>query len=228
MYNTLWMRESKVMKQKLFLIPEVSLPLTLVLLLLLMLTGGGCVMPEAMPQANADINRLRQENQVQLRQLARFRADLEQLREENMKVQARLEQQQELINTLVRQLQQVDRQVAGQSSSAAVAALEQRLAALQNALQAESQAREKAIRDVIQTVSQEISTAVNSLRQSAPRTGGGAPTGRGVQGEYTVMRGDTLGAIARAFGIPVEALKQANNMQNDLIIEGQKLLIPKP
>jgi len=50
----------------------------------------------------------------------------------------------------------------------------------------------------------------------------------GAQGEYTVMRGDTLSAIAQAFGVSVDAIKRANNLKSDLIREGQKLIIPAP
>ncbi len=43
---------------------------------------------------------------------------------------------------------------------------------------------------------------------------------------YTVAPGDTLGAIARKFGITVQELKQANNLTTDFLSVGQKLIIP--
>ncbi|RME78359.1 MAG: LysM peptidoglycan-binding domain-containing protein [Chloroflexi bacterium] len=44
---------------------------------------------------------------------------------------------------------------------------------------------------------------------------------------YTVQRGDTLNAIARKYGVPVERLIEANNIVNpNLIFPGQKLVIP--
>mgnify|MGYP002624279657 CR=1 FL=1 len=43
---------------------------------------------------------------------------------------------------------------------------------------------------------------------------------------YTVQRGDSLYSIAKKFNISVDALKTANNLQNNLIKIGQKLVIP--
>jgi LysM repeat protein len=45
-------------------------------------------------------------------------------------------------------------------------------------------------------------------------------------GAYTVKKGDTLGKIARAHGVTVDALQQANGMQNDMIRLGQTLNLP--
>lgn len=43
---------------------------------------------------------------------------------------------------------------------------------------------------------------------------------------YTVKPGDTLGGIARRYGISVAGLKKANGLTSDLIRAGQKLRIP--
>lgn len=43
---------------------------------------------------------------------------------------------------------------------------------------------------------------------------------------YTVQRGDSLYSIAKKFNVSVDALKNANNLQNNLIRIGQKLVIP--
>jgi membrane-bound lytic murein transglycosylase D len=45
---------------------------------------------------------------------------------------------------------------------------------------------------------------------------------------YTVAPGDTLGAIARKFGITVQALKEVNGLTDDALSVGQQLKIPKP
>ncbi|MFQ3535049.1 MAG: LysM peptidoglycan-binding domain-containing protein [Aggregatilineales bacterium] len=46
---------------------------------------------------------------------------------------------------------------------------------------------------------------------------------------YTVVPGDTLGAIARKFGITVQQLRQANGLlEGDFIRVGQQLKIPAP
>lgn len=43
---------------------------------------------------------------------------------------------------------------------------------------------------------------------------------------HTIKKGDTLGAIARKYGVTVAAIKSANGMKNDNIRAGQKLKIP--
>lgn len=54
----------------------------------------------------------------------------------------------------------------------------------------------------------------------APRPVG--PTGR----THQVVRGDTLSAISRRYGVGVSDLMRANNLNTDKIIEGQKLNVP--
>jgi peptidoglycan DL-endopeptidase LytF len=43
---------------------------------------------------------------------------------------------------------------------------------------------------------------------------------------YTIVAGDNLWRIANRFGISVDEIKQANNLQTDLLTIGQKLTIP--
>ena len=45
---------------------------------------------------------------------------------------------------------------------------------------------------------------------------------------YTVQNGDTLGGIALRFGVTVEAIQAANNLDTTLIYVGQVLQIPQP
>ena len=44
--------------------------------------------------------------------------------------------------------------------------------------------------------------------------------------EYVVVKGDTLGGIAKKFGVTVKDLYKANGLKSDLIIPGMKLIIP--
>lgn len=46
-------------------------------------------------------------------------------------------------------------------------------------------------------------------------------------GWYTIQPGDTLTALAEKFGTSVSALQQANGLESDLIISGQRLVIPQ-
>jgi LysM repeat protein len=43
---------------------------------------------------------------------------------------------------------------------------------------------------------------------------------------HTVVRGDTLGGIARRYGSSTTAIKQANGMTSDTVVLGRKLVIP--
>lgn len=55
------------------------------------------------------------------------------------------------------------------------------------------------------------------------------PTLRAVSEEYEVKRGDTLNLIARSFNTSVDAIAEANQLENINILDvGQKLVIPAP
>ncbi len=60
-------------------------------------------------------------------------------------------------------------------------------------------------------------------RADAGGSAGGASGGGGV---HVVRRGQTLGSIARQYGLGVEALRAANGLRGDLIFVGQRLRIP--
>jgi nucleoid-associated protein YgaU len=46
------------------------------------------------------------------------------------------------------------------------------------------------------------------------------------QTNHTVVRGDTLWGLSRKYGVSVDAIKQANNMRNDTVVLGTRLVIP--
>lgn len=43
---------------------------------------------------------------------------------------------------------------------------------------------------------------------------------------HTVVRGDTLGGIARRYGVSTSSIKQANGMSSDVVVLGKNLVIP--
>jgi LysM repeat protein len=43
---------------------------------------------------------------------------------------------------------------------------------------------------------------------------------------HTVVRGDTLGGIARRYGVSAASIQQANGMTNDTVVLGRNLVIP--
>lgn len=53
-----------------------------------------------------------------------------------------------------------------------------------------------------------------------------AETASGSTGDYAVKAGDSLSLIAQRNGTTVKALKEANNLKNDKIFAGQKLVLP--
>jgi len=62
-------------------------------------------------------------------------------------------------------------------------------------------------------------------------TGSGLPGGGGTATEqaveYVVEAGDTLGAIAERFGVDLDLIREANDLQDDFLSEGQTLTIPR-
>lgn len=55
---------------------------------------------------------------------------------------------------------------------------------------------------------------------------GGASADNGSGEVYTIKSGDTLGRIARHFGVTVKAIEEANNLSSTKIYVGKKLTIP--
>jgi LysM repeat protein len=53
-----------------------------------------------------------------------------------------------------------------------------------------------------------------------------APSTNAAGTSHTVVRGDTLGGIARRYGASASAIKQANGMTSDTVVLGKKLVIP--
>lgn len=64
--------------------------------------------------------------------------------------------------------------------------------------------------------------AANGNRQSAGRQS----TSGAANGRYRVRRGDSLGSIARKFGVSVRQLRTANAIRGHLIHPGQTLIVP--
>lgn len=62
----------------------------------------------------------------------------------------------------------------------------------------------------------------------APATPAGpsSPAPSGASTSHTVVKGDTLGGIARRYGTTSAAIKQANGMTSDTVVLGKKLVIP--
>ncbi|HSP42179.1 MAG TPA: LysM peptidoglycan-binding domain-containing protein [Luteolibacter sp.] len=43
---------------------------------------------------------------------------------------------------------------------------------------------------------------------------------------HTVVRGDTLSGLSAKYKVPMESIKRANNMTNDIVVLGRNMVIP--
>jgi len=72
------------------------------------------------------------------------------------------------------------------------------------------------------------SKPANGIKPSAAKPAGERTPSAPVSGgtTHTVVKGDTLGGIAKKYGVSQAALKKANNMSNDTVVLGKQLQIP--
>lgn len=181
------------------------------------LTLAGCVAFETpeqqdlrtqqMASMNSDVQTLMSERQQMVQML-------EQSRQENAQLGMK-------VKDLSDRLDLVEQRFGTLDSS-----YRRKLEDLQRTIASESAARQTAIKDVVHATSQSIATTANKLqaqqRQAVRAAVEGTP-----QGDYVVQKGDTLAAIAKAFGVTPASLSRANNLKGGAIRTGQKLVIPK-
>ncbi len=116
--------------------------------------------------------------------------------------------------------------------------LQRQVLALRRQLAAERKAREAAINQMANQLAKETASAINqanSRRYARPTPTPAAsssgqsspPYGTGKFIKYTVPKGATLSAIAKAANVTVREIKQANGLKSDFIRVGQILYIPK-
>ncbi len=118
--------------------------------------------------------------------------------------------------------------------------LGQRFGALGDGLAAERRARLKADRRIVAEISKEIAASVAPPSRSAssgdtqapglaavsPTEAVETPTSRAEPPTYRVVKGDTLGAIAKAFKVSLRDLMTSNKLTSHTIYIDQKLKIP--
>ena len=83
-------------------------------------------------------------------------------------------------------------------------------------------ANEAELRYLANTAQQERSTAAEETKQTVANTKPSAPA---TQRTHTVRSGESLGVIARKYGVSVADLKRWNNLRSDMIRAGQKLVV---
>lgn len=165
------------------------------------------------------------------RELADLRADMGVLNENMRKLNAAQATLKEENRTLRDTLVTVRKRLGALADENR--SLQDTLRELRGELKKERSARRQLADDLVETVTAEVERilARHTERTVRRRTNDAAArmeTDIPIQGRYTVVRGDTLSAIAGAFDVSVKRLKQANNLTTDLIREGQVLNIPEP
>jgi len=89
----------------------------------------------------------------------------------------------------------------------------------------ERDSRREADQEVVREVSVELSSAAQRTRRKSNVRDADTSIGQTYR-LYEVVKGDTLGAIAKAFRVSLKRLKTLNNLENDTIYTGQKLKVP--
>ena len=162
------------------------------------------------------------------RDLAALRADMGVLNENMRKLNAAQGALNEENRSLRDTLETVRRRLGALADENQ--SLREDLRDLRAELKKERSARRELADDLVETVTAEVEQIVtrHADRTATPGRRNGTAGDIPIQGRYTVVRGDTLSAIAGAFDVSVKRLKQANNLSTDLIREGQVLNIPEP
>jgi len=89
-------------------------------------------------------------------------------------------------------------------------------------------AREQDRKIIVDEVTREIGRLSKKLSSQPSAAPGEAPKGKVEHGvEHTVAKGETLYAIARAYGISVQEIQEANKLGSTSLKVGQKLFIPE-
>lgn len=169
--------------------------------------------------------------QAAVEQEAALRQDMALLQEQNRRLEGRLEGMELEIERVSRAVDQL-RATPGGPSVAEVQALQSRIALLEGQLRGLDAAREKDRQEIINSLSSKLTQIVGPA--SSGRAKPAASQNRRSSGpqegyEHTVESGQTLSAIAAAYGVSTKSIVDANNLARpDQLRVGQKLFIPAP
>lgn len=98
-----------------------------------------------------------------------------------------------------------------------------------NALKSETAAlradRATMKKEIVNEISTEVAKLLAAQQKSAAATATSESAGQSGY-EHKVQSGQTLSAIAQAYGVSVDKIKKANKLKNDVIRVGQTLFIP--
>ena len=105
-----------------------------------------------------------------------------------------------------------------------IAALQREIASLKNETAAIRADRETMKKEIVGEISSEVAKLLAAQQKAAAATRAETASQSGY--EHKVQSGQTLSAIAQAYGVSVEKIKKANGLKNDVIRVGQTLFIP--
>jgi len=128
-------------------------------------------------------------------------------------------------NDLAERVSKLERRPSGDNvSRAEIDSLRASISELRSEM---SKMRQEIVKDLASRMSaiqkQQASVAPAPVKPSKPA----APAYKGKCDEYVVQGGDTLSLIAQAFNTNVETIKSMNNLKNNNLRVGQKLLVPR-
>lgn len=138
---------------------------------------------------------------------------------EMQRVQGQISVLQSNLNELQGRVARLESGNDSQSLRREVEALRAEVASLRRQLGTQ---RDEIVRD--------LSGRLAKMQPPSPPPARHEPTKRTVIGphsEYVVEAGDTLSLISQATGVPIRRIKEMNNLKNDNLRIGQKLMLPK-
>ena len=110
------------------------------------------------------------------------------------------------------------------ASGADLAALQREIASLKGEISAIRADRGTMKKEIVNEISAEVAKLLAAQQKAAAATAASSASQSGY--EHKVQSGQTLSAIAQAYGVSVEKIKKANGLKSDVIRVGQTLFIP--
>jgi len=160
------------------------------------------------------------------REAASGREDYLLLQEEVRRLSGRMEGMQLEVDRWRTELDAL-RQQAGQAGQAEARALQGRVDELENRLRAVDAARERDKQELVDSLSKKISQLVSTPSAgSAKKQSGARRTGPSTGYEHEVKPGESLSAIAAAYGVTVKVIMEDNGIKDaNMLKVGQTLFI---
>ncbi len=163
-----------------------------------------------------------------LRETTRRQESMLLLQEDLARVKGRLESLDLEYQRLVRTVDAL--QAAARAAPEAADPREARIGDLERRLNALEAGRAKDRQAIVDQISAKMADLIAGAGGGRPSGGAKARAGNGAVGfEHTVREGETLGTIAAAYKVKLEAVAEANTLKSPYVLRpGQVLFIPRP